>query len=146
MNDLVTIYDLFKTFGDGHSMVNEFKLLNSLDDLQDIEINHRGLYIALEDANISRDEGSPVYDVMFNVIIVDKVPLDDSIALMNSNQENLFVMGQLQDYFKKNLDGEQSFQEVNMRGFSADDYNITSAISSATFIVGRNPYIREIDL
>lgn len=146
MNDLVTIYDLFKTFGEGHSMVNEFKLLNSLDDLQTIEIDHRGLYIALEDANISRDEGSPVYDVMFNVVIVDKIPSDDPIALMNSNQENLFVMGQLQDYFQQNLDGEQSFQEVNMRGFSADDYNITSAISGATFIVGRNPYVRDIDV
>lgn len=146
MNDLVTIYDLFKTFGEGHSMVNEFKLLNSLDDLETIEIDHRGLYIALEDANISRDEGSPVYDVMFNVVIVDKIPSDDPIALMNSNQENLFVMGQLQDYFQQNLDGEQSFQEVNMRGFSADDYNITSAISGATFIVGRNPYVRDIDV
>ena len=146
MNDLVTIYDLFKTFGEGHSMVNEFKLLNSLDDLETIEVDHRGLYIALEDANISRDEGSPVYDVMFNVVIVDKIPSDDPIALMNSNQENLFVMGQLQDYFQQNLDGEQSFQEVNMRGFSADDYNITSAISGATFIVGRNPYLRDIDV
>lgn len=146
MNDLVTIYDLFKTFGEGHSMVNEFKLLNSLDDLETIEVDHRGLYIALEDANISRDEGSPVYDVMFNVVIVDKIPSDDPIALMNSNQENLFVMGQLQDYFQQNLDGEQSFQEVNMRGFSADDYNITSAISGATFIVGRNPYVRDIDV
>ena len=146
MNDLVTIYDLFKTFGDGHSMVNEFKLLNSIEDLQNIEINHRGLYIALEDANISREDGSPVYDVMFNVIIVDKVPLDDAVALMQSNQENLFVMGQLQDYFQKNLDGEQSFQEVNMQGFSAEDYNITSAISTATFIVGRNPYIKGIDI
>ena len=146
MNDLVTIYDLFKTFGEGHSMVNEFKLLNSLDDLETIEVDHRGLYIALEDANISRDEGSPVYDVMFNVVIVDKIPSDDPIALMNSNQENLFVMGQLQDYFQQNLDWEQSFQEVNMRGFSADDYNITSAISGATFIVGRNPYVRDIDV
>ena len=146
MNDLVTIYDLFKTFGEGHSMVNEFKLLNSLDDLETIEVDHRGLYIALEDANISRDEGSPVYDVMFNVVIVDKIPSDDPIALMNSNQENLFVMGQLQDYFQQNLDGEQSFQEVNMRGFSADDYNITSAISGATFIVGRNPYVRDNDV
>ena len=146
MNDLVTIYDLFKTFGEGHSMVNEFKLLNSLDDLETIEVDHRGLYIALEDANISRDEGSPVYDVMFNVVIVDKIPSDDPVALMNSNQENLFVMGQLQDYFQQNLDGEQSFQEVNMRGFSADDYNITSAISGATFIVGRNPYVRDIDV
>jgi len=146
VNDLVTIYDLFKTFGEGHSMVNEFKLLNSLDDLETIEVDHRGLYIALEDANISRDEGSPVYDVMFNVVIVDKIPSDDPIALMNSNQENLFVMGQLQDYFQQNLDGEQSFQEVNMRGFSADDYNITSAISGATFIVGRNPYVRDIDV
>lgn len=146
MNDLVTIYDLFKTFGEGHSMVNEFKLLNSIDDLQDIELSHRGLYIALEDANISRESGSPVYDVMFNVVIVDKAPFEDPTALMNSNQENLFVMGQLQDYFQENLDGEQSFQEVSMRGFSAEDYNITSAISTATFIVGRNPYLRDIDI
>jgi len=55
VNDLVTIYDLFKTFGEGHSMVNEFKLLNSLDDLETIEVDHRGLYIALKDANTTRD-------------------------------------------------------------------------------------------
>lgn len=146
MNDLITIYELFEQFGTDHSMVNEFKLLNSIDDLQNIEIAHRGLYISLDNANISRDAASPIYEVDFDIIIVDRVPLNDPTALMNSNQENLFVMGQLQDYFIQNLDGEQSFQEVSMRGFSSEDFNITSCISNATFVVGRNPYLRDIDV
>lgn len=146
MNDLITIYELFEQFGTDHSMVNEFKLLNSIDDLQNIEIAHRGLYISLDNANISRDAASPIYEVDFDIVIVDRVALDDPTALMNSNQENLFVMGQLQDYFIQNLDGEQSFQEVSMRGFSSEDFNITSCISNATFVVGRNPYLRDIDV
>lgn len=146
MNDLITIYELFEQFGTDHSMVNEFKLLNSIDDLQNIEISHRGLYISLDNANISRDAASPIYEVDFDIVIVDRVALDDPTALMNSNQENLFVMGQLQDYFIQNLDGEQSFQEVSMRGFSSEDFNITSCISNATFVVGRNPYLRDIDV
>lgn len=146
MNDLITIYELFEQFGSDHHMVSEFKLLNSLDDLQEIEINHRGLYIALEDANISREDGSPIYDVNFNIVIVDKVILNEPVGLINSNQENLFVMSQLQDYFIQNLDGEQSFQEVSMRGFSSEDYNITACVSNATFIIGRNPYLRDIDI
>ena len=146
MNDLITIYELFEQFGTDHSMVNEFKLLNSIDDLQNIELSHRGLYISLDNANISRDAASPIYEVDFDIVIVDRVVLDDPTALMNSNQENLFVMGQLQDYFIQNLDGEQSFQEVSMRGFSSEDFNITSCISNATFVVGRNPYLRDIDV
>lgn len=145
MNDLTTIYELFEQFGTNHSMVNEFKLLNTLEDLEDIEINHRGLFISLEDANISREDANPVYDVNFNIVIVDKVAVDDPLGLINSNQENLFVMGQLQDYFIQNLDGEQSFQEVSMRGFSSEDYNITASISNATFIVGRSTSLKDID-
>jgi hypothetical protein len=146
VNDLTTIYELFKQFGEDHKMVNEFKLLNSLEDLENIEINHRGLFIALEDANISRQGGSPVYDVNFNILIVDRVSLDSPLELINSNQENLFVMGQLQDFFIQNLDGEQSFQEVSMRGFSSEDYNITASVSSATFVTGRSPYLKGIDI
>lgn len=145
MNDLTTIYELFEQFGTNHSMVNEFKLLNTLEDLEDIEINHRGLFISLEDANISREDANPVYDVNFNIVVVDKVAVDDPLGLINSNQENLFVMGQLQDYFIQNLDGEQSFQEVSMRGFSSEDYNITASISNATFIVGRSTSLKDID-
>ena len=146
MNDLTTIYELFEQFGQSHHMVNEFKLLNSLEDLENIEINHRGLFIALEDANISREGGNSVYDVNFNVIIVDKVLLNNPLALINSNQENLFVMGQLQDFFIQNLNGEQSFQEVSMRGFSSVDYNITASVSNATFVTGRSPYLKGIDI
>jgi hypothetical protein len=83
---------------------------------------------------------------LFDIVIVDRVKLDDSKGLILSNQENLFVSGQLQDYFIQYLQGEQVFGEVNLRGFSAEDYNITAAVTSATFVVGRNPYNRDIDV
>ena len=146
MNDLVTIYELFKAFGDSHGMINEFKLIGSLEDLQNIEVSHRGMYVNLDSANVSRSGNSPIYDVTFNVIVIDRVPLYDELALMNSNQENLFVMGQLQDYFGQNLLGEERFDEVNLQGFSADDYNITTATANCSFSVGRNPDNRGIDV
>jgi hypothetical protein len=146
VNDLIDIYELFEQFGTTHSMISEFKLLNTLDDLENIEMNYRGMYIALNTADISREGASPVYDVSFDIVIVDRVKLDDSKGLILSNQENLFVSGQLQDYFIQYLQGEQVFGEVNLRGFSAEDYNITAAVTSATFVVGRNPYNRDIDV
>lgn len=146
MNDLISIYELFKEFGTTHNMLSEFKLLNSIEDLEKIEMGYRGMYIALNDANISREDSNPIYDINFDIVVVDRTPKDDSLALINSNQENLFVMGQLQDYFIQNLDGNQSFQEVSMRGFSNDDYNITAAISNATFVVSRFPYLKGIDI
>lgn len=146
MNDLTTIYELFKTFGDSHGMISEFKLIGSLEDLQQVEVSHRGMYVNLDSANVSRDNNNPVYDILFNVIIIDKVALDDEMGLINSNQENLFVMGQLQDYFGNNLLGEDRFDEVNLQGFSADDYNITTATANCSFSVGRNPDNRGIDI
>lgn len=146
MNDLVTIYQLFKEFGESHGMVNEFKLLGSLEDLQNIESNYRGLYVNLDSANISRSGNSPVYDVTFNVIVVDRVALNDEAGLISSNQENLFVMNQLQDWFGQNLLGEERFDEINLQGFSADEYNITTATANCSFSVGRNPDNRDIDV
>lgn len=127
-------------------MVNEFKLLGSLEDLQNIESNYRGLYVNLDSANISRSGNSPVYDVTFNVIVVDRVALNDEAGLISSNQENLFVMNQLQDWFGQNLLGEERFDEINLQGFSADEYNITTATANCSFSVGRNPDNRDIDV
>jgi len=42
--------------------------------------------------------------------------------------------------------GEDRFDEVNLQGFSADDYNITTATASCSFSVGRNPSNRSIDI
>lgn len=137
---------MFEQFGTNHNMVSEFKLLNSLEDLEKIEMNYRGMYISLNDANISRENSNPVYDISIDIVVVDRILLNDPVALINSNQENLFVMGQLQDYFIQNLSGEQNFQEVNIQGFSDNDYNITAAISNATFVLGRTPYIKGIDV
>lgn len=146
MTDLLSIYKLFEEFGTSHNMVDEFKLLNSLEDLEKMEMKYRGMYIALNDANISRENSNPVYDISIDIVVVDRVALNEPVGLINSNQENLFVMGQLQDYFIQNLSGAQSFQDVSIQGFSDDDYNITAAISNATFVAGRTPYIKGIDV
>ncbi len=146
MNDLITIYELFKDFGDNHNLINEFKLIGSLEELQSIEVKHRGIYIHLEGANLSRSNNNPVYELTFNVIVIDKVPLQEDLALMHSNQENLFVVSQLQDYFGQNMSGEERFEDVSTQGFSGEDHNITTATTSCSFIVGRNPFTRGIDL
>ncbi len=146
MNDLITIYELFKEFGDNHNLISEFKLIGSLEELQTIEVKHRGLYVHLDGANLSRLNNNPVYEISFNVIVVDKVPLNEDLALMHSNQENIFVISQLQDYFGQNMSGEERFQDVNAQGFSAEDFNITTATTSCSFVIARNPYNREIDL
>lgn len=146
MNDLITIYELFKDFGENHNLVNEFKLIGSLEELQTIEVKHRGIYVHLDGANLSRLNNNPVYEISFNIIVVDKVPLNEDLSLMYSNQENLFVISQLQDYFGQNMSGEERFEDINAQGFSGEDHNITTATTSCSFIVARNPYIREIDL
>ena len=146
MNDLITIYEHFEQFGTNHSMVNDFKLLNTLEDLNSENVNHRCMYVVLDEADISRENASPVYDVSFTVVLADKAPSNDPIGVILSNQENLFVLSQLQDYFILNLKGEQEFGNVALRGFSANDGNITAAVTSARFVVGRNPYNRDIDM
>ena len=146
MNDLVTIYELFKDFGDSHRMVNEFKLLTSTDELSSISINHRGLYINFDGADLDRDNNNPTYIVTFNIIVVDKVPSNDQGALILSNQENLFVISQLQDYFNQILTGEERFDQISTTGFSLEDHNVTSAVTSCDFVVSRAPYNREINM
>jgi hypothetical protein len=52
----------------------------------------------------------------------------------------------LQDFFGQNLNGEERFDEINTQGFSADDFNITTATTSCSFVVARNPYNRDINI
>jgi len=146
VNDLVTIYELFKDFGEAHGMINEFKMLISTDELSSMSFNHRGLYINFDGADIDRDNNNPTYVVTFNIIVVDKVPANDQSALILSNQENLFVISQLQDYFNQILHGEERFEQISTTGFSLEDYNVTTAVTSCDFVVSRKPYNRDINI
>ena len=145
MTHLLEIYNLLEAFGTSHNMVSEFKLLNALDDLESMELSYRGMYVCLDDADISREDNNPVYDVRWNVVIVDKTEINNPKASILSNQENLFVIGQLQDYLIRESTGNQEFDTVSMKGFVSGDYNITSAVTSVSFSTGRKGYDVNID-
>ncbi len=61
-----------------------------------------------------------------------------------SSEENLFVIGQLQDYLiQEGYDVD--FGEVELVSAMGEEYNITSAMSDFSVVLARKPYIRGID-
>ena len=144
MNNLTKLYHKIKDFADGHNMVNEFFLANTEDDLNQREFNFRTLALLLLEANISRDLNSPVYTLDFGAIVIDKIGEDDDLESIMSSEENLFVIGQLQDYLiQEGYDVD--FGEVELVSAMGEEYNICSAMSDFSVVLARNPYIKGID-
>jgi len=144
MNNLTSLYKTIKAFSEGNKMVNQFLLVGSEDELNQREFDYRTLVMLPMEANLSRELNNPVYTLDFGIFILDRVFVDDSLAQMSSTQENIHIMGQLQDYLlQQNLDVD--FQEVELNTAIADDYNITVAMADFSINLARNPYVRDID-
>jgi hypothetical protein len=144
MNNLTSLYKTIKAFAEGNKMVNQFLLVGSEDELNQREFDYRTLVMMPMEANLSRELNNPVYTLEFGIFILDRVFLNDSLAQMSSTQENIHVMGQLQDYLlQQNLDVD--FQDVDLDTSLGDDYNITVAMAEFSVNLSRNPYIRDID-
>ncbi len=145
MNKLTELYEDIKSFADNHNMVNEFFVANTEEDLNNREFNYRTLALMLIDANISRDLNSPIYTLGFMVVVIDKVKRDDDLQSIRSSEENLFVLGQLQDYLLQ--EGFSTvFGEVELVSVTGEDENMTSAMCDFSVELARNPYIKDIDL
>lgn len=145
MNNFSSLYNVVKSFGELHNMINEVVLVNSEDELDNREFNYRSMVIMPLEANISRNLNSPVYDIGFGIIIIDKVLSENDEANIQSIEENIFVIGQFQDYLEtEGYDAE--FGSVDLSNTNMDDYNITTAITDFTFTVARKPYNRGIDI
>jgi hypothetical protein len=145
MNNFSSLYNVVKSFGELHNMINEVVLVNSEDELDNREFNYRSMVIMPLEANISRNLNSPVYDIGFGIIIIDKVLSENDEANIQSIEENIFVIGQFQDYLEtEGYDAE--FGSVDLSNTKMDDYNITTAITDFTFTVARKPYNRGIDI
>ncbi len=145
MNNFSSLYNVVKSFGELHNMINEVVLVNSEDELDNREFNYRSMVIMPLEANISRNLNSPVYDIGFGIIIIDKVLSENDEANIQSIEENIFVIGQFQDYLEtEGYDTE--FGSVDLSNTNMDDYNITTAITDFTFTVARKPYNRGIDI
>jgi len=145
MNKLTELYEDIKSFSDNHNMVNEFFVANTEEDLNNREFNYRTLALMLVDANISRDLNSPIYTLGFMAVVIDKVKRDDDLQSIRSSEENLFVLGQLQDYLLQ--EGFSTvFGEVELVSVIGEDENMTSAMCDFSVELARNPYIKGIDL
>lgn len=144
MNNLTRLYSKIKAFADSHNMVNEFVLVGSEDDLSNRTFNYRALIMLPLEANLSRELNNPVYELDFGVIVIDKTDIEDDSAYISSSEENIFVIGQLQDYLlQNNLDAE--FDQVELTTGMSEDYNITIAMADFSVKLARQPYVRDID-
>lgn len=144
MNNLTELYIKIKDFANSHNMVNEFFLARDENDLRNREFNYRTLSIMPLEANISRDLSSPVYTLDFAVVILDKVIYEDEINNIGIIEENLFVIGQLQDYLIQ--DGyDVDFDNVDVMSMKEGDYTVSSAVCELQVVLARKPYKLDID-
>jgi|TARA_B110000908_G_scaffold4420_1_gene5723 hypothetical protein len=145
MNNLRGIYEAIKAFGESHRMINEVLLVKSEEELEGREFKYRTMVMMPLEANISREQNAPAYYVEFGIVILDKVPSENDEATINSVDENIFIVGQLQDHLEQS-DYFVEFGSVDLGNESIDDYNITTAIADFTFTLARKPYNRGINL
>ncbi len=145
MNNFSSLYNVVKSFGELHNMINEVVLVNSEEELDYREFNYRSMIVMPLEANISRELNSPVYDIGFGIVIMDKVASENDEENIKSVEENIFVIGQFQDYLQtEGYDAE--FGSIDLSNAQIEDYNITTAIADFTFTVARKPYNRGIDI
>ena len=144
MNNLTSFYKLIKDFADNHNMVNEFLLVGSDKDLSSREFNYRTIIIIPSNSNVSRDLARPLYTLSFDCAILDRINIDDDMSLIKSVEENIFVVGQLQDYLIQNS-ADCYIDEVDVDTIYEDDNNITTAYFNITVSFARKNYNVGID-
>jgi len=125
-------------------MVNEFILVGSESDIQNLEFNYRSLVMIPLEANISRELSSPIYTLDFGIIVIDKFLADEDFAQILTAEENINVIGQLQDYLLQS-NKDVNFDTVELTTGMAEDYNISIAMTDFSVNIARGPYIRHIN-
>ena len=144
MNNLSDFYQLVKDFCNDHNMINEFLFLGSEQELENREFNYRTFVMIPSNSNISIDLSRPIYTLSFDCALLDKSIGDSEIALVKSTEENLFVVGQLQDYLIQQ-DETCYIDDVDVVNMISDDENITSAMFELTMSFARKNYNVGID-
>ena len=144
MNSLTELYQEIKLFAENHFMVNEFIMAASEDELQEYEFNYRTMILIPSSSNVSRDLSSPIYTLSFVVAVLDKTINRDSLSSIKSIEENIFVIGQLQDkLLQMNIDA--NFEDIELMNTLLEDYNVTTAFADFNVVLPRSPYIKSIN-
>ena len=127
MTNLFDFYKELRGFVEGHRMVHNFKVIGSIGEVDTMNVDARSLFISVESSNISHRNNTNT--VTFALFVVDKCISDDEESLVSSIQENIFVIGQVQDFILS-LDNDVAFDEVTIAQAPTDDYNLTAAVCS----------------
>jgi hypothetical protein len=145
MNNLVELYLKIKGFAEDHNMVSGFSVLKNEQDISTREFDYKQLLIIPSEANISRDLNTPVYTLDFGCIVIDRIDMEDDLSYVSIVQENLFIIGQLQDYLIQ--EGyDVNFEDVDISSGESEDYNISAAICDFSVVLVRKPYLLNIDM
>lgn len=145
MKTLSDLYGEVKTFAQSHPLVNEFVLVSSEEDLETREFEFRSLVLIPSRSNISRESNRPTYEITFSVVVFDRVDRKEDMSIILSSEENIFVIGQLQDYLLQELDdSDVEFNDIDIVNAAGTDYNVTSAVCEFTVALPRSPYNKTI--
>lgn len=145
MNNLLSFYRKMRQFAENHNMINEFMLLGSVDELSNREFDYRTLVLIPTMSNVSRDLSRPIYTLTFQVMILDKCAKEDEEGFVISTEENLFVIGQIQDYLIQ-YNEDCYIADVDVNSFLNSDMNITAVQSELTISFARKNYNAGVDI
>jgi hypothetical protein len=120
-------------------MINEFIMLGSADDLDGREFDYRTFVMIPSSSNVSRELSRPIYTLTFDCIILDKCINEDELSSIQSIEENIFVVGQMQDFLTQ--ENENCYiDNVDVSNMTSEDENITSAFFDLTVAFSRKNY------
>ena len=145
MNNLLSIYEKIKQFCDDNHMINEFLLLGSPNEVGSREFNYRSFIMIPSNSSMSRDLSRPIYTLSFDCTILDKCSSDSELSFVASTEENLFTVGQLQDFLIQEDEGCY-IDEVEVGSFYNEDDNVTAAYFELTVSFARKNYNAGIDI
>jgi hypothetical protein len=137
MNNLFDFYKSVEDFANRHRMVRVFKLVNSVEDIEAINVDHRSFFLSLDSTDISRDNN--FVSIGFTAVVMDKALSNDSDSVIISSQENIFVINEIQDFILL-LGNDVEFEQVFIAQNSSSDYNVTAAICEFTVYFDRTVY------
>lgn len=145
MKDLKEIMAFIQAFAENHRMVNEFIYVGKAGELEQMTYKYRSFLIMLNNSRISRSENNPVYEMDLTVLLLDKTISGDMDAIIDSNQENLYIIGQLQDELQQFSDYDYDLSDVDQTPFEDGNYHITGASTVLTIRADRNIFIKNIN-
>jgi hypothetical protein len=146
MNNLLQLYDITSEFAERHRMISEFGVLGSEEEIGSIDFEYRSMQLVVSSSNISRELNRPTFRLNFSLIVMDKTVANDARARLLSTEENIFVIGQYQDYLLQQ-DNDVEFEDVEVVSIDdSEDYVITVAYCDFGVNFSRKGYTNAIAL